>query len=67
MITVNGKSMEWREGLTFPEIYEFLGYPGKSPKVLIKVNGEIVLRSKWRGYAIPDGSVIEVVDIHCGG
>lgn len=67
MITVNGKSMEWREGLTFPEIYKFLGYPGTSPKVLIKVNGEIVFRSKWSGYTIPDGSVIEVVDIRCGG
>lgn len=67
MITVNGKSMEWREGLMFSEIYAFLGYTGKSPKVLVKVNGEIVLRSKRRGYVIPDGSVIEVVDIRCGG
>lgn len=67
MITVNGKPMEWKEGLTFPEIYTFLGYTIKSPKVLTKVNGDIVQRSQREGYNIPDGADIEVVNILCGG
>lgn len=67
MITVNGKPMEWKEDLTFPEVYAFLGYTIKSPKVLTKVNGEIIKRSRREGYKIPDGAELEVVNILCGG
>jgi len=67
MILVNGKNMEWKEDLTFSEVYSFLGYTIKSPKVLVKVNGEIIKRSQRDNFNIPDGADIEIVNILCGG
>ncbi len=67
MITVNGKQMEWRSDLSFSDIYTFLGYTIRSPKVITRVNGEIVKRSEREGFQIPDGADIEVVNILCGG
>ena len=42
MLEVNGKQMEWREDVTFEEIYRFLEYNLKKALVVIKVNAEIV-------------------------
>ena len=67
MITVNDKVMPWEEGLSFAEIYEFLGYTLKEPVVTVKVNGEIIPREKRAGFSIPDGSIIEIVNVLRGG
>ena len=67
MLEVNGKQMEWREDVTFEEIYRFLGYNLKKPLVVIKVNGEIVKKEERDGFKIPDGARIEVKNILKGG
>jgi thiamine biosynthesis protein ThiS len=67
MIRVNGKKMEWRDNLTFDEIYRFLGYNLKKPLVVIKVNGKIVKKNERGGFKIPDGAKIEVKNILKGG
>jgi thiamine biosynthesis protein ThiS len=67
MIYVNGKSMEWKEYLTFDDIYRFLGYNLKKPLVVIKVNGEIIKKSEREHVAIPDEAVLEVKNILRGG
>ena len=67
MILVNGKRMEWHMGLTFPEIYSFLGYTISSPPVLVKVNGHTVKRKEREGFTIPDGAEITVTGTLRGG
>jgi thiamine biosynthesis protein ThiS len=67
MIDINGKPMEWKEDLTFDEIYRFLGYNLKKPLVVIKVNGEIIKKSERENFSIPDKAAIEVKNILRGG
>ena len=59
--------MEWTEKLSFADIYKFLGYTIKSPKVITRVNGQVVKRHEREHVDIPDGADVEVVNILCGG
>ncbi|MBN2051176.1 MAG: sulfur carrier protein ThiS [Spirochaetales bacterium] len=64
---MNGKPMEWREGLTFQDIYSFLGYTIRSPKVITRVNNQVIQRNERDGFTLPDEAEVEVVNILCGG
>ncbi len=59
--------MEWKNGLTFGEIFRFLGYTLSDPIVAVKVNGTLVPKNERAGYSIPDGGEIEVLNILRGG
>ncbi len=59
--------MPWHEGITFREIYAFLGYTISRPPVLVKVNGHTVRRKERDEYSIPDGAEITVTGTLRGG
>ena len=67
MLKVNGKMLEWKAGITFPEIYRQIGYTIRSPRVLVRVDGETVAKKDRDSYEIKDESVIEIINTLCGG
>lgn len=67
MILVNGKEITWHEGITFQELYAFLGYTIARPPVLVKVNGHTVRRKERDEYPIPDGAEVSVTGTLRGG
>ena len=67
MITVNNKKMEWRQDLSFDDIFTFLGYRIKNPHVVIRVNGRIVKRAARNSFKIPDNAKIDVIKALYGG
>lgn len=67
MITVNGKPMDWREGLTFSEILKFLGYTISQPRVILRVDGETIPKERRETLAFSDGADIRVINTLCGG
>lgn len=66
-ITVNGKSMEWYKGMSLFDVYRRLGYTLKIPPVLVQVNGRLIRKSFWKEYTVPEGAVLQVVNVFRGG
>ena len=67
MILVNDKSFEWFEKMTVYYMLKAMGYTLKKPAVLIKVNSEVIKRSKWDDFFIPENAKITVVNLLRGG
>ena len=65
MITAKGKELSWHEGLTVQDVLETLGYA--FPLVIVRVNGELVKKSRWTEFAVPDGASIDVQPVVAGG
>lgn len=65
MITAKGKELAWHEGMTVQDVLEALGYA--FPLVLVRVNGEVVKKSQWKAFAVPDGASVEVQPVVAGG
>ncbi len=66
-ITVNGEAMEWRADLNLFEIFRAIGYTLKVPVVLVKVNGETVVKSRWKEYMVPANADILIRNVFNGG
>ena len=67
MITVNGKPMEWREGITFAEILQNLGYTIPRPRVILRVEGETIPKEERDSFLFRDGADIRIINTLCGG
>lgn len=67
MILVNDKSFEWFEKMDIYNLLKTMGYTLRKPAVLIKVNSEVVKRSKWDDFIIPENAEITVVNLLRGG
>jgi len=67
MILVNDKSFEWFEKMDIYNLLKTMGYTLRKPAVLIKVNSEVIKRSKWDDYIIPENAEITVVNLLRGG
>lgn len=65
MITAMGKKLEWREGLTIQDVLKALGYD--YPRVLVRVDSQIIKRKAWGSFRIQDGSTVDVHRIMAGG
>ena len=65
MISVNGHEFEWREGLTIQGILDERGYT--SPRIVVKVNGEVVRQGQWSTYAVHDGDDVRAIHLIGGG
>jgi len=65
MITAKGKELVWREGMTVKEVLDALGYT--FPLVMVRVNGELVKKSQWTEFSVPDGASIDVQPVVAGG
>lgn len=65
MISVNGRDFEWREGLTIQAILDERGYT--APRIVVKVNGEVVRREQWGTYVVRDGEEVRAIHLIAGG
>lgn len=65
MITVNGDKMEWREGLTVQALLDEKRYT--SPRIVVKVNNEVVRRPRWGTYLVEDGDDVRAIHMIGGG
>ncbi len=65
MIELNGRNIEWEEGLTVEALLRKMNYT--YPMIIITVNGEKVDKSEWSNYLIPDGSKVVAHHLIAGG
>jgi sulfur carrier protein len=65
MITVNGESMDWRDGMTVADILEIRNYIFRM--IAVQVNGELVRRGTYDKAVVPDGADVQVIHMISGG
>jgi sulfur carrier protein len=67
MIFLNGQRSELRAGQTLGAVLAGLGLTVEARGVAIAVDGEVVPRAHWEGFALPDGARVEVLTAMQGG
>ena len=65
MLIVNGKEMEWKEGMTVADVITKLD--PAIPFVFARVNGKVISKDEHEGYVLEDGSQVEIVSVIAGG
>jgi sulfur carrier protein len=65
MITVNGETMEWRDGMTVADILKIRNYIFRM--IAVQVNGELVKRVAYDKTVVPDGADVQVIHMISGG
>ena len=65
MIVVNGDKSDLAPGSSVRELLELLDSPKRG--VAVAVNSEIVRRSDWDDFVVPDGATVEVLMAVQGG
>jgi sulfur carrier protein len=65
MIRVNGRQVEWREGMTIRDVMKARGYT--APRIIVKVNGELVRQEQWETFQVDDGDDVQVLHMVAGG
>ncbi|WP_455392373.1 sulfur carrier protein ThiS [[Eubacterium] cellulosolvens] len=62
---MNGNKMDWRPGLTVEEILASLAEAFSI--VVVKVNGQPILKKHFSTFEVPDGAEVNTVEIIAGG
>ncbi len=66
MIRVNGQyDVEWRPGLTVQDVLDALKFTFRM--IVVKVNGQVVLRPDWAATQVPDGAEVQALHLISGG
>ena len=65
MIQVNGRDFEWVENLTIEAILKAHRYT--SPRIVVKVNGQLVRQADWPHYVVADGDDVRAIHLIGGG
>lgn len=65
MILINGKEHEWSNSLTVQEILNIKKYT--FPKIIVKVNGDLVPKHEYASTLIYDGDEVQVIHLLAGG
>jgi sulfur carrier protein len=67
MIRVNGESSQLKPGETVAGALASLGIQGDARGVAVAVDGEVVRRTEWESFELPDGARVEVLTAMQGG
>jgi sulfur carrier protein len=67
MIRVNGESSQLEPGETVAGALASLGIQGDARGVAVAVDGEVVRRTEWESFELPDGARVEVLTAMQGG
>jgi sulfur carrier protein len=67
MIFLNGSQSDLRPGETVVAALARLDLARDAPGVAVAVDGEVVPRSTWATFALPDGARVEVLAAMQGG
>lgn len=66
MIRVNDRhEIAWREGMTVSDLLEEMNY--SYHQIIVKADGELVRRSAYDAYVLPDGADVKVIHLIAGG
>jgi sulfur carrier protein len=65
MITVNGETMEWRDGMTVADILKARNYIFRM--IAVQINGELIKRGSYDKAVVPDGADVQVIHMISGG
>lgn len=67
MIVINEKSYDWIENMNIISLLKTMGYTLRRPSVLIKINKEVIKKSAWDEFIIPENAEITVLNLLRGG
>jgi len=65
MITVNGESHPWREGLTLAELMAVVD--PKQGIAVVRLDDRLVSRPNYAVTPVPDGAVLRLIPMVAGG
>lgn len=65
MILINGKEHDWSKGLTIQGVLDMKRFT--FPKIIIKVNGNLIPKHKYTSTLINDGDEVQVIHLLAGG
>lgn len=65
MIEINGKKMQWEEGMTVEILLKKMNYT--FPKIVVRVNGTVIDKDRWPDYHIPEHAVVQAHHLIAGG
>ncbi len=64
-LTINGHTRPWREGMTVQDALDLMNYT--FIMLVVKINGEVVLRADYASTLIPNGAEVLVIHLISGG
>ena len=64
-ITVNGKKVEWEEGMTVKSLLKKMQY--SFPMIIVKIDGKLVPKDKYEATDVPDGAKVDAIHLIAGG
>jgi sulfur carrier protein len=67
VIQLNGQPSELRAGETIAAVLARMGLARDAPGVAVAVNGEVVPRSTWMSFSLPEGARVEILTAMQGG
>jgi sulfur carrier protein len=67
VIVLNGERRESVEGETVAAVLARIGVAGDGRGVAVAVDGEVVPKREWPGFALPEGARVEVLTAMQGG
>jgi len=65
MLTVNGKEIEWSEGMTVSDLFKIMDYD--YALIVVSVNDQTIPKDNYQSYVIEDHSIIKMMHICHGG
>ena len=65
MITVSGKKLAWREGMTIADVLHELG--DSHPYAVVRINETYITRPNFEKTPVPDGSEVFLIPMVAGG
>ncbi len=65
MILVNGKEVEYEEGMTVKRLLEKMNYT--FPMIIVRVDGKLVNKEDWDTFEIPRGAKVQALHQIAGG
>lgn len=65
MITVNGDSIEHKEGMTVDDVLKAKNYIFRM--LAVSINGSLVPRKDYKTARVPDGADVQVIHMISGG
>ena len=64
-LTINGHIRPWTEGMTVQDALDLMNYT--FIMLVVKINGEVVLRADYGSTTIPHGAELLVIHLLSGG
>ena len=67
MIELNGQPSELRAGQSIAAVLAQIGLAHDAPGIAVAVDGEVVARSTWASFLLPEDARVEILTAMQGG